>query len=192
MQLTAVSSSHTSASASRPVEVADMLAARDRRAAGQRTLLARYRCAVVSLTAVMPGPVKDTPLTRATVAAGVDAVLAVVALAGWPVLERLDHGGPTGAEVLLAVAAPARALKRALIEIEEDHALGRLWDIDVLDINPVSGTVAILSRKDYGLPPRSCLVCGGPAHACARARTHPIADLVAIIESTAHAHFRCH
>ncbi len=174
--------------ASQEVSLPEMLAARDRRAARQRDLIARHRTPVVSLTAVMPGPVKDTPLTRRLVAAGVEAVLATLAGRGWAVLERLDAAGPTGAETQLAVAAAPRPLKQALLALEESHPLGRLWDIDVL-ADEGEG-LRVLSRREFGLPPRACLVCGGPAHACARSRAHPVAELVAIIEKTAHASLR--
>ena len=55
--------------------------------------------------------------------------------------------------------------------------MGRLWDLDVTD--PRLGA---LSRRSLGLPVRRCLVCGEAAHACARSRAHPLAELLGAIE----------
>lgn len=46
----------------------------------------------------------------------------------------------------MSIAAPARDLKLATIELEHSHPLGRLWDIDVL-----TPEGEILSRRDYSL-----------------------------------------
>ena len=59
-----------------------------------------------------------------------------------------------------------------MIELEDHHPLGRLWDLDVLA--PEQGQ---LSRQDLGFPARQCLVCDEPAHACARSRRHPLARI---------------
>lgn len=176
--------------ADRAVALEEMLAARDRRAKRQRSAIARHAKPVVSLTVVMPGPVKDTALTRRLLAEGLAATEAAIAVSGWTVLERNAIDAPTGPEALLAVDAPAEALKRCLLALEETHTLGRLWDIDVLATAPGSGEIRVLSRRDFGLPPRTCLLCGAPAHVCARSRAHPVADLVAAIESRADAYFR--
>jgi holo-ACP synthase len=177
----------TAPPASRPITLAEMLAARDRRAIRQREAIDRHGLPVVSLTSVMPGPVKDTPLTRAIVAEGVDAVVGLAADRGWSLRERSRFIAATGAEALFAVAAPTSDLKRGLVDLEDSHPLGRLWDIDVLEADQAG--MKTLSRKDFGLSPRTCLICGGPAHACARARAHPIDALVAVIGSLADAYF---
>jgi holo-ACP synthase len=154
-----------------------MLDARDRRAARQRAALAHFAQPIVSVTVVMPGPVKDTFRSRAIFDA---AVIALDRL----FVDRQVHlflplAGPTGAEALYAVAADGLELKRAVVEIEETHPLGRLWDLDVID--PRQG---ILSRRDIGRSPRRCLLCDEPAHACARSRRHPLAEVLTAINET--------
>jgi holo-ACP synthase len=78
---------------------------------------------------------------------------------------------------LVTVDVDARDLKCAMVGLEDDHPLGRLWDLDVVD--PVIGGI---SRSDLGQGPRRCLICGEPAHACARSRTHAIPDLLAAMK----------
>ena len=72
----------------------------------------------------------------------------------------------------------ARDLKLATIELEHSHPLGRLWDIDVL-----TPEGEILSRRDYSLPPRSCLLCEQSAAVCARGKTHQLTDLLNRMEA---------
>ena len=78
---------------------------------------------------------------------------------------------------MIAVEAPPGELKRALVDLEAAEVLGRLWDLDVTD--PILGA---LSRQDFGLPVRRCLVCDEPAHACARSRAHSLSELLEVIE----------
>ncbi|EOK6376438.1 citrate lyase holo-[acyl-carrier protein] synthase, partial [Escherichia coli] len=77
-----------------------------------------------------------------------------------------------------SIAAPARDLKLATIELEHSHPLGRLWDIDVL-----TPEGEILSRRDYSLPPRRCLLCEQSAAVCARGKTHQLTDLLNRMEA---------
>jgi holo-ACP synthase/triphosphoribosyl-dephospho-CoA synthase len=74
----------------------------------------------------------------------------------------------TGNEALWAVDAQASDLKEWMRVIEEEHPLGRLFDIDVLDERG-----AKLSREGH----RQCLICGGDVHACARSRAHSADEL---------------
>ena len=71
--------------------------------------------------------------------------------------------------------------------IEDGGGLGRLFDIDVLDAGGKK-----LSREDLGLPPRKCLLCEQPAHACARSRTHTVMELTEQIESILRKEFSHH
>jgi holo-ACP synthase len=159
-----------------PVSLEQMLEARDRRAARQQAALARFGEPVVSATVVMPGAIKDTGRSRTILQAAVTALDRLFAERAWPVLLFAPVSAPTGPEALYAVAADAMDLKQALVDIEDSHPLGRLWDLDVID--PRRG---IIARRDLGRPPRRCLLCDDWAHACARSRRHPLAELLAVI-----------
>jgi len=102
---------------------------------------------------------------------------------GWPVLNRKVRLDPTGPEALLVVDAGSRELKQATARLEEEHPLGRLWDLDVID--PLRGAI---SRKDLGMRSRRCLLCGEDARVCVRSRAHSLKELQSAIQEIIHAY----
>lgn len=68
---------------------------------------------------------------------------------------------------IIAVKGPAKMTKREMIAIENDEAIGRLVDLDVIDID-FKG----LSRSEYDLGHRKCFLCDEPAYVCARTQRH--------------------
>ena len=155
---------------SAPVSIVEVLNARDRRAARQRERL-RSGGALVWLTMNIPGAVKITPPIGEAFEAGVSAIAAV--FGGAP--ERFCSNA--GLEACLLCAHPAAEVKRKAARIEDASGVGRLLDIDVLGADGVK-----LSREALGLPPRSCLICGGPAFVCARSRAHGLDALRAEVD----------
>lgn len=119
------------------------------------------------------GPIKDSEVTRRIFNHGVTALRALATKQGWQIQEQAALVSASGPEGMLSIAAPARDLKLATIELEHSHPLGRLWDIDVL-----TPEGEILSRRDYSLPPRRCLLCEQSAAVCARGKTHQLTDLL--------------
>lgn len=148
------------------VGIQDMMQAREARAQAQRLLLARHPGAsVVGLTMNIAGPVKTSPAIERAFAWGEGCVRAV--LAPHEVLFAHAIHERTGPEALFCVRADAAELKRRLCALEEDCAMGRLLDVDVIGPDGVK-----LSRTDVGLPARRCLLCDQPAPVCARSRAH--------------------
>jgi holo-ACP synthase len=70
-------------------------------------------------------------------------------------------------------------LKKIAINIEDYHPLGRLVDIDVLDISNEP-----ISRTTLGFPKRKCYLCLNEAHICVRTQAHSITDILNYIENT--------
>ena len=87
----------------------------------------------------------------------------------------------TGCEALWAVGGDAETLKRGMCVLEEADALGRLFDIDVIDENGVH-----LTRGGE----RKCLICGGPVRACARSRAHSGTELYEKANQIIREHFQ--
>ncbi len=167
------------------VTLEELLHRREVRAALQREALATFRRPVLSLTIVQPGPVKLTERTRWLLAEAHHVLKAALASRGWRILFERSLEARTGCEALKVIEAPAEALKRLMVELEDTHPLGRLWDLDVVvEDGPKS-------RGSMGLPPRACLVCGQAAHACTRAQVHALSDLERAIEELVHAHGLC-
>ena len=152
------------------VSIPELLVSRDERQARQHAWLKRHPVPLVSFTVV--GPIKDCEVTRRIFNHGVTALRALAAKQGWQIQEQAALVSASGPEGMLSIAAPARDLKLATIELEHSHPLGRLWDID-----------EILSRRDYSLPPRRCLLCEQSAAVCARGKTHQLTDLLNRMEA---------
>lgn len=149
-----------------------MLERRERRAARQKELLDQYRRPLVWFTMNIAGPVKDTPLIRRGFALGCRLLDGQLLRVGAQCLYRERCEEVTGCEAAFVVDLPPLALKRLTSELEEDTPLGRLFDMDVLA--PDGRKV---DRQEVGLSERLCLLCGGPARACARSRTHTVEEL---------------
>lgn len=156
----------------REVSLADILDARERRAARQRELLAEYQSSLISFTMNIPGAVKNSDLILKGYLEGLRLLRMQLEYAGVPVLHREERRDFTGNEAFLVVDAPAPEVKRLTCAIEEADPLGRLFDLDVLGPDG-----AKLDRSEVGLGPRSCLICGGPAAVCASRRVHTAREL---------------
>ena len=154
------------------VSLPQMLDARERRAAAQARLAAAAPAgaSLLCLTLAIPGPVKSSPALAWVFERLREAVEG--ALAEAEVYERLELGGATGHELLMPVGMVPAELKRRMVALEEEHPLGRLADLDVFDAG--AHELRLLSRADFGLPLRRCLICEGEAKACARSRTHTV------------------
>lgn len=159
-----------------PVTLEQMLAAREERVRSQQAALAAHGLPLLSLTLVAPGPVKDSAALREVFCVALARLEALCRERGWRIAACRAWRQVTGCEALLAIDADAVQLKRAAVVLEDTHALGRLWDLDVLGLDGRS-----LSRTALGLAPRRCLVCDEAAHACARSRAHPLEQLQAAI-----------
>lgn len=149
------------------ITLEQMLLARDRRASRQAALLSRYGRPVISFTMNIAGPVKDSPLIRYAFRSGLRQLEALPCAQ----LCREVIFEPTGPEALLVYETQdARLLKAFCIRLESEGEAGRLFDLDVLDVNGEK-----LSRETG----RTCLVCGGPVSVCSRSRAHGLEAITA-------------
>lgn len=154
------------------VTVQDMMQARDRRAEKQRQMLARHGRCLLCFTMNIPGPEKDNALIRQGFALGQRRLEQGFSRLGAEPVERETVLAFTGCEGYYALPLEPLEAKRMAADIEEYDPLGRLFDMDVL--RPDGSKV---ERREVGLPERKCLICGGEARACARSRTHSVAEL---------------
>jgi len=101
-----------------------------------------------------------------------------------PVTEIWATHPPTGSEAIISSPWGARRIKSITVALEQNHPLGRIFDLDVLGSDELT-----VSRVELGFPPRVCLLCDDEAVACARSRRHPLAELLRVIELMAGAYF---
>lgn len=160
---------------STPVTLELLLTAREQRQIQQIQLLQQYTAPLISLTINMPGKYKLTEDSHFLFEKAVGAIESLAKTSNWNILYQQQHILITGAEAFWVVAEKeAIEVKKILIELEQQHPLGRLWDIDVFDPQ----TSRALSRKMLSIEPRSCLICNNNAKACARSQKHTLQQLL--------------
>lgn len=160
------------------VLLTEILDAREARAARQQALLQKFRCPVISFTMNIAGPVKTSPLIRRAFDAGLSSLDAI--LSSYTVHSREVVHPVTGDEAILSVDLDASALKEICTAIEEASPMGRLFDMDVLDVN---------GQKLERPRQRCCLICGAPGRVCAAGRAHSVAQLQEATRNLITAHF---
>ncbi|MCG8482108.1 MAG: citrate lyase holo-[acyl-carrier protein] synthase, partial [Clostridia bacterium] len=79
----------------------------------------------------------------------------------------------TGAETFILSDEDVIKLKEILIDIEDNHPLGRLFDFDVIDKD-----FTFISRTAVGYEKRKCLLCDEDAAICVRSRSHSYEQLI--------------
>ncbi|MDD7390637.1 MAG: citrate lyase holo-[acyl-carrier protein] synthase [Lachnospiraceae bacterium] len=155
------------------VILTDMLQCRERRAEIQNQYIKKYNCPVLSFCMNIPGPVKTNHQIRKAFEQGMEALFDALSAQNIVIRERMEIHEKTGDELLMAVDCRADLMKKITEEIEEIHKFGRLFDMDVIDMD---GTK--LSRKTY----RKCLICDCQAQECSRTRKHSIEEMQKRIE----------
>lgn len=159
------------------VTLQDILLARENRVANQKQLLKKYNCPLVSFTMNIAGPVKTAPLIERGFRAGLRDLESL----GAAILAKEIIYKDTGCEGYFAVDMDARELKAFCLRIEEATPLGRLFDMDVLDVD---------GRKLDRPGQRGCIVCGAPGRGCAAGRVHSVTELQAATDKILRGHFR--
>lgn len=152
------------------VTLEQMLAARDARQA--RLDAALSRAPLVSFTMNIAGPEKNSPLIRRGFLVGCRRLTDAFAAHGIPLTLLEETDAVTGCEALFAAEGDAQAVKAICAEIEDADELGRLFDMDVIDL---SGRK--LAREALGLSERGCMVCGAEGRGCAARRLHSVDEL---------------
>ena len=165
------------------VSVEDMMLARDERVLAQNEMLAAAASfpaptALLSFGMNIPGAVKQTPLIRNGFLFGKARITELLKREGFSCLLTRELRRVSGDSWLCLIAAPPEAVKRLAVSLEDSEPLARLFDIDVLDREGRK-----LSREDFSLPPRRCLLCEETAVVCARSRAHRVEALFSRCES---------
>lgn len=158
----------------REVTLPEVLDFREAKARIQKEMQREYPDGiVVSLGMNIPGPVKTGSSIRHAFREGRRRLEDLFregqcAICAERVLEER-----AGYAAVCAVSGPdAREVKKRAVRLEESHALGRIFDIDVLGKD---GTA--VGREQVGAGRRKCLICGGDAKVCGRSRTHTVQEL---------------
>ena len=178
----AISLNHFS-TAGTEISLEQLLSAREARALLQQQLLAQYGQTLLCVTLTAVGGVKKNALLDYVFTKTLENLTALFMQLNITPTKEIVRPLATGHEAFFVLPIDGRALKAATIELEESMPLARLWDLDVFD---AKGN--LLSRADFALPPRACLLCGNEAKICARTRKHAVDEIVAEMQSRAQRH----
>ena len=155
------------------VELPKMLDARERRQFVQQKLLSEHQLPLISFTLNIVGPIKVFPLAIRTFEEGLSMIRTQCMAWKLPIIEEKRIEDITGYEAFLVIDSDAKTVKEILCRLEERTPLGRLFDLDVLSPD---GTK--ISRTDFHMPPRKCLLCNQDAFVCSRSRTHSVDEIL--------------
>lgn len=128
---------------------------------------------LISFTLNIAGAVKSCSLFAWVFDIGVEVISESLAAAGIETGKAEITKGIAGREYTAIAYAEPERVKLITAETEEFHALGRIFDIDV--IRP-DGTK--VSRTDLGASGRTCILCGKPAFICGRSRVHSTEEVL--------------
>jgi len=150
------------------ISLEQLLDSRENRALRQREWLTNHSQPIISFTINMVGDVKVNTISKIAFNQGIEAMIEYCQRFEATFVQSQKFEASTGLEFMALVKnITALDLKKVMVEIEDTHPLGRLFDIDVI------GTDAIaLSRDAMMLPRRRCMVCNNDAKVCARSRAH--------------------
>ena len=155
------------------VGIEEILDCREKRVTIQNEMIKKYNKPVISFTMNIPGPIKTNNEIKKAFDIGKNLILENLKENNIKVLEIQELNENTGNELFISINSLAEKIKNMTVAIEESCELGRLFDIDVIDIN-----FEKLSRKSF----RKCLICEEQAQECGRSRKHSVKELQDKIE----------
>jgi len=161
------------------VTLIQMLQAREDRVCKQQALLRAYKTNIVCFTMNIAGPVKTSPLIERAFREGLRRLQEHISPAC--IRAQQTEFPVTGPLALLAVDMQAAVLKAICVQIENTPHIGRLFDMDVLDVDGNK-----LNRETE----RTCFVCGAPGRACAARRLHSLNELSDAVQTRMQTYFQ--
>ena len=150
------------------VGIDEILNCREKRVVIQNEMIRKYKKPVISFTMNIPGPIKTNNEIKKAFDIGKNLILEKLKENNIEILEIQELNENTGNELFISVDSQAEKIKNITVAIEESSELGRLFDIDVIDVN-----FEKLSRKSF----RKCLICEEQAQECGRSRKHSVEEL---------------
>lgn len=155
----------------------EILKSREDRALMQEEIIHKYNLPIISFTLNIPGLKKDSLEYRKIHDIGMDIISKTLKEGKYNIEYVEIIKKTTGPEGYFAIAIDPLELKKITITIENEHPLGRLFDMDVFDSNHKQ-----ISRSDLGINPRRCLICKEQAKVCNKSGVHSLEELTDEIE----------
>ena len=137
---------------------------REERVELQNSLLKKFNLPLLTIRANYPGENKweAIPIEITDIVASEMKLIFEEKIIHSQILENLE-----GKIYLFFIDDLPYNIKKSTIDFEENHILGRCVDLDVYDTDGRG-----LSRSDFNLPKRKCLICDELAFVCGRSMRH--------------------
>ena len=158
----------------------DILTTREERVQYQQYLLKKYGKTIVSYKLNIPGPIKYNSLIKEIFDEGLLSFKSKLNDASIGIVDEHIVYKNSGPEYFAVIDIPSLIIKELTAKIEETHALGRIYDFDVLNSKGEH-----IERQEVGIEVRKCLLCDRNAIECGRSRNHEVSELIDKIESIA-------
>jgi holo-ACP synthase len=155
----------------------DILNSREERANKQFELLKKYPNTLISFTLNIPGIIKNSKLYTHIHENGMNTLVSTLKYKNINIFNIETCNKKTGSEGFISVDSNPVAIKELTVDIEDNHPLGRVFDIDVFDKNHNQ-----ISRSNLNLDSRKCLICSKDAQVCMREKNHTYEELINKIE----------
>ncbi len=147
---------------------------REERYEKQIEMITVHNLPIISFSINKPGTEKNNELIKKIFASGLKEIESVLFDNSIEIMDRYcSTDGFSGPVIMLSIAYNPIKIKELMVNIENNHSLGRLLDIDVIDIQ-----LNHISRSNLGFESRKCLLCNDNAKICSRSQRHDMADVL--------------
>lgn len=147
-----------------------VLEAREERVRKRNFLLASFTFPIITLSLNIPGPHKGEDIYKPVFNLLKDEIAGKLMGENIEILHEEYDRTVLGFEGFAVVRGDCRKVKLIGLELEKNHPLGQLFDIDVTDKDG-----SRISREDFDYPHRPCIVCGKEsAVMCIAGRRHSL------------------
>lgn len=153
----------------------DILIQREKRVLNQDRLIERYNNTLINIRVNYPGIMKNNYVSLGIVK---EICNLIISEFKDDILYKKFDITAEGPIINMIINKNAIDVKYKVVDIEENHFLGRCVDIDVYD-KCGSG----LSRAKLGLEQRKCYICNDIAQNCVRSRKHNISEIEEFINN---------
>jgi holo-ACP synthase len=140
----------------------------------QCDMITLFNLPIISFSINMPGSEKNNETIIEIFSLGLSEIEAVLSNSNIQIVDRFcNFKAFSGPSIILSINDKPDRIKKLMVDIENNHPIGRLLDIDVIDeqFNPIS-------RTDFGFQARRCLVCNNYAKNCSRSQRHDMVDVL--------------
>lgn len=162
----------------------EVLLAREERAKEQQRLIDLYRLPLISFTLNIPGSYKNSEKFTMVHKEGFNIIVRAVKAENIEIVFKEEREASAGREAFVCCSCSGIILKKIMLQIEDEHPLGRLFDIDVFNEEGIQ-----LNRGSILSVRRKCLICEEEAAVCVRSRAHNMDELYRKIEDMIDSYF---